>query len=580
MLVQAKKNKHMMSLCMIVKNEEAFLEQSLESVKDAVDEIVIVDTGSEDKTVEIAKRYTENVYFLEWPGSFSAARNFALDHCTGEWILTMDADETLAREDIQKLKAFKNLDNQDIHAIFFVILNDSPDGWATHYSQRLFRNGKARYEGIVHNQLKYKGAHAVSDIRVYHWGYNLSKEKMQAKYKRTHSLLEKQLQENPRDVFAYQNMVRVLRAWKKFKEAVEAGLKGLQVCREAMTETAHQMIAYDTAYCILRVNRVQEAAELTEQILDLFPENLDFLFLKGGILLTERRYEEAVQAFHVFLDQLKKFRENQVYTQLILDSYDFDHKAWGQISDCYFELGRVDESKAAIEKAVSLRPDIPVYKAVLARLLCEKGDVSAAKELMEKTAGDNPGSNYFRRWVAMAQKYPELGDTEQIWKNALEKHHDDDELLNNHAWAVMASQPDKAADSWEKCLLINPEHLGAHTGLCALHAKNNQIDKMKQHAQFVLNHGKSREGLKRAAGACLSAEEYETAIDLLTSYLALEPNDAGALSDVATCYAKMGLYSAAFLGYKKAAELEPENNSVHKNLKVLQELLQTEEVSG
>ena len=83
------------SCCMIVKNEEAFLSQCLESVKGHVDEIIIVDTGSTDDTVKIAQRYTDKIYLHPWEGSFSKARNQALSYVTCDWVFQIDADEEL-----------------------------------------------------------------------------------------------------------------------------------------------------------------------------------------------------------------------------------------------------------------------------------------------------------------------------------------------------------------------------------------------------------------------------------------------------------------------------------------------------
>mgnify|MGYP001386520006 CR=1 FL=1 len=81
------------SLCMIVKNEEDVLIRCLESVKYIVDEIIIVDTGSTDSTVEIAKKYGARIFYYKWDDSFSSARNYSLEKATKEWILIMDADD-------------------------------------------------------------------------------------------------------------------------------------------------------------------------------------------------------------------------------------------------------------------------------------------------------------------------------------------------------------------------------------------------------------------------------------------------------------------------------------------------------
>ncbi len=88
-----------LSLCMIVKNEENFLGQCLDSVKGLVDEIIIVDTGSADRTKEIAGRFTDKVFDFEWCDDFSAARTESLRHATGDWILVLDADEVIAKRD-------------------------------------------------------------------------------------------------------------------------------------------------------------------------------------------------------------------------------------------------------------------------------------------------------------------------------------------------------------------------------------------------------------------------------------------------------------------------------------------------
>src|SRR3989344_3837469 len=94
------------SLCMIARNEELYLEQCLNSVKDLADEIIIVDTGSTDKTKEIAKKFGAKVFDFKWVDDFSAARNESLKHAAKDWILVLDADETL---DEKGKKAIKEL---------------------------------------------------------------------------------------------------------------------------------------------------------------------------------------------------------------------------------------------------------------------------------------------------------------------------------------------------------------------------------------------------------------------------------------------------------------------------------------
>ena len=110
---------------MIVKNEADNLPRCLNSVANIVDEIIIVDTGSTDKTVEIAERYNARVYHHPWENSFSKARNYSLKYATCDWILYLDADEELSKEDAPRLKEIVKGNNYTV--ISFVIKNKFKD---------------------------------------------------------------------------------------------------------------------------------------------------------------------------------------------------------------------------------------------------------------------------------------------------------------------------------------------------------------------------------------------------------------------------------------------------------------------
>ena len=313
-----------LSLCMIVKNEEDFLTQCLESVKDIVDEMIIVDTGSSDRTIEIAKKYTDKVYFHEWEGSFSKARNQSLQYATCDWILQMDADEELEQEDIPLLKSAIKSDKYN--AIYVALLNQTGDGWTKHYFQRIFRRGKAYYHGIVHNQLAYEGAVATTEIRVYHYGYNLSQDKMKAKYLRTETLLKKQLQENDNNSFAWLNYMRILRAKKDFQEAAEVGMQAILKCNGPHKDIHWQMIGYDTAYALQRIGELEKAENLCREILKKFPDNMDILFTLGGTLILNKQYADAIPIYHHFLKVHDQEHKNPKHTLLIVDTFDLPLK--------------------------------------------------------------------------------------------------------------------------------------------------------------------------------------------------------------------------------------------------------------
>ena len=96
-----------LSLCMIVKNEEDVLGRCLESVKGLADEIIVVDTGSDDLTKEIAAHYTDRIYDFEWRDDFSAARNFAFSKGTKDFLMWLDADDVIPGEEAERFRSFK-----------------------------------------------------------------------------------------------------------------------------------------------------------------------------------------------------------------------------------------------------------------------------------------------------------------------------------------------------------------------------------------------------------------------------------------------------------------------------------------
>lgn len=153
---------------MIVKNEETCLEKCLKSIEE-LDEMVILDTGSTDKTGDIAKKYTDKYYPDEyvWNDNFAEARNISKKKCTGDWILTIDADEWLEEDGVKKIREAITDNNKNI--IYFTVI--SADGKTIHYQPRLYKNIPEIYwKGAIHNYLNMTDGHK-KDIKLY-YGYS------------------------------------------------------------------------------------------------------------------------------------------------------------------------------------------------------------------------------------------------------------------------------------------------------------------------------------------------------------------------------------------------------------------------
>ncbi len=161
------------SLCMIVKNEEAVLARCLDSVADLVDEVIVVDTGSQDATREIAGRYTDQIYDFQWIGDFSAARNFAFSKARMEYIYSADADEVLSEENRERFRVLKEGMMPEIEIVQMKYSNQLQFGtvynFDEEYRPKLFKRKRDFvWEGPIHEQVRLEPVVFDSDIVITH----------------------------------------------------------------------------------------------------------------------------------------------------------------------------------------------------------------------------------------------------------------------------------------------------------------------------------------------------------------------------------------------------------------------------
>jgi tetratricopeptide (TPR) repeat protein len=356
-----------LSVCLIVRDEERFLGNCLDSVAPVADEIVVVDTGSTDRTVEIARRYTDTVFFHPWNDDFSEARNVSLGHATGDWILQVDADEVLEQRDIPLLQ--RAMAGDDYVAVYVILCNRLPDGLSRHYFPRLFRRGKAHYEGIVHNQLVYDGQAIISEVRIYHDGYNLDPKAMACKYRRTETLLKRRLQSSPDDLTALAQLVRVYREWGRFDQVAEDAVSAMARCNPTTHRNAHHMLASDLGYALLQLGRLEEARQVCQDALVVHRQSLDIWYTLAGVYFRQCDYPRAVAALHHFLALHEEVQRRPPDHLLMMGTYGKKAQAWQNLGACYEALGRPNEALTAYSQACALAPKQPDYRMALGQLL-------------------------------------------------------------------------------------------------------------------------------------------------------------------------------------------------------------------
>lgn len=163
----------LLSLCMIVKNEELVLDRCLSSVYSLVDEIIIVDTGSTDKTKEIAQKYTDKIYDFEWCDDFSKARNFSFSKATGKYIMWLDADDVVTKENLEKLQKLKSgliYGSVDFYMLKYdIAFDECGKPTFSYYRERIVKNTEElKWQGFVHEYLTPTRKIEYEDISIKH----------------------------------------------------------------------------------------------------------------------------------------------------------------------------------------------------------------------------------------------------------------------------------------------------------------------------------------------------------------------------------------------------------------------------
>jgi len=563
-----------LSACLIVKNEEKFLRQCLESIKDAVDEIIIVDTGSTDSTVEIAKEYTDKVYFHEWQNSFSEARNHSINYATGDWILIIDADEKLEKADVPVLRRL--LKNKDYNSIFFSVLSDLPSGVSRNYSQRVFRRGKGHYEGIVHNQLICEGQSLATNLRIYHYGYNLDPEMMKKKFKRTEALLKNQVAENPDLGFAWMNLVRIYKCQELWDDVIKTAEEALNTKREFLDNIAYQMIMYDMAYSLFSKGEYDKAEKACIEALNSYPDNLDINFILGSIYICKKNYQNSIRSYKKYLQIRERWEKQPEWTNLIVDTYASQGQAWNNIGLAYFELGEYDKAIDSYLNAISYKKEL-IHFENLARAYLKSNRIEDAEKVIKEADELGIASDIMLSQIAeISYNKGNIDDAIDYTKKAIEKdgsklkHH-----LNLGRLLTIKGNFDEAKNIFENAMSSNTERTEVLHNLAMINIKLNNRNKAKEYIDRIMEQtDDSSDQYLFMGDDWVRMREFDIAIQFYERCLQKDHKNLSALINLATCYAEMGKFESAILGYQSALAISPGDPIIIRNLLIMKKKIE------
>ncbi|MEN6350455.1 MAG: glycosyltransferase [Syntrophomonas sp.] len=363
-------SKTRLSLTMIVKDEEKCLNRCLDSVKDLVDEIIIVDTGSTDKTLDICRSYNAQVFPYKWNNNFAEARNFGLDKVTMDWVLWLDADEELALRNREQLRTlFADYDAISVPLVNYYGEKIDHDQVVQIAQPRFFRNHMGfRFENKIHEWLNISSAYEQErvgflDLEIYHYGYVNSQIEGKQKFNRNVNLLLQELKEEKSHAWTHYYLATEYSRRKKFKKAFEHVNQSILLFIDEGTIPPPSML-YSLKYSILIETGSWDGAwPGIKSAVKMFPDYVDLKFYMGVILYNKHMYQEALDCFMECI-QLGETRLNYLSIKG-LGSF----RAWYFAGLCLEELEKHNEAFTAYLKALIISKSFTQAREALVKLI-------------------------------------------------------------------------------------------------------------------------------------------------------------------------------------------------------------------
>jgi len=379
----------LLTAAMIVRDEEEHLPGCLESIRELVDEIVIVDTGSTDDTVEIARRFGARVHERPWDDDFATPRNLGLDLARGRWILYIDADERVRPIDFAAFRRRLEAADEFVLRVRLKLSSTVTPAW----EYRLWRSDpRIRFRGSMHEKVtpaiaevahSDRGRISESELFLDHLGYDGDQLH---KHRRNLPLLRAELAADPDNSYNWNYLVIALSGLDLHEESDQALERGL-----ALTEEQRS-----TAGALLRLERIRRAwvrdedvdSALDEAVRD-YPDNFGLAWLKVIREIRTGAYRSALTRLERFdADPEMPVEEALGYPREL-----FEARAIEAQAICLFRLSQYHEAAAAWRKLEQLEPDEPQHR--LKRVIAEHRAVADTS-----SRGSDSGEATSRRWRA------------------------------------------------------------------------------------------------------------------------------------------------------------------------------------
>jgi pentatricopeptide repeat protein len=487
-----------LSLCMIVRDNEATIGPCLESIRPWVDEIVVVDTGSKDRTPQICAEFGARLHEFPWCDDFSAARNESLKHARGEWIFWMDSDDTISEECGRELRELADGPHPE-NVLGYIMQVHCPgpdeeghrDVTVVDHVKLIRNHPDLRFDGRIHEQIlpairRASGDVAWTDIYVVHSGSDHSPAGSQKKLERDLRILHRELEERPEHPFVLFNLGMTYADAERYDEAIGYLTRCVRVSK---TEESHLRKAYALLISSLcQADRHDEAWELCQRARGVYPEDKELLFRCAMLhhyfgrlpeaeatylrVLTgsEERHFTSVdrelagnKARHnlaIVYDDMGRFDEAEQQWRQIVQHDPAYTAAWRGLGEMLLKQGKDDEVGAIVGRLVSRPETRSTGRMLEARLSAHRGDYTAARRALETALRDSPESiDPLQELCRLMFEHGAPDEAEAVLRQLIRREPGDAAAWHNLGTVVcQLGRFDEAAGAYRRSLELRPRH--------------------------------------------------------------------------------------------------------------------------
>lgn len=339
----------MISVCIITRNERDNLKECLRKLSNYDVELVVVDTGSTDDSISLAKQYTESVYEFAWCDDFAAARNYAAKQAKHDIVMMIDTDEFAEQIDIEQLQKLVQLYPDAVGRIHRKnqYITDGMGMSSNELVNRIYNKTKFCYEGIIHEQIVpiNGGEYTTYPAPVYveHSGYLGGDFVREKKAERNLKLLFRALQKNETDPYLLYQIGKSYYFAKDYEKAVEYLGRGLDYATDCRLEYVIDLVN-SYGYALINSGNVEESMLLEGLYID-FCQSADFLFMLGNVYMQNARFDQAIEMF----------LEAANLSDCVVEGVN-SYLAYYNIGVIYECIGRLDEAIYFYKKCGKYKP--------------------------------------------------------------------------------------------------------------------------------------------------------------------------------------------------------------------------------